>query len=120
MFGFHLLSGETEQWLFAINFIWELQTALDTKKYSTHRKIIARKLASLESVFQYESNDTNYVEYNQNIYAQILGTNLVLENVFALFIETEIVSLTKTSWEMIFVPEVLNILQEHCICKWRR
>jgi hypothetical protein len=36
------------------------------KNYSKHKKIIGIKLATLESVFQYEFNDTKYVQYNQD------------------------------------------------------
>ena len=44
-----------------------------TKNYSKYMKIIDIKLASSESVFKYEYNGTNYVEYNQDIFAQSFG-----------------------------------------------
>jgi hypothetical protein len=36
-----------------------------TKIYSKYIKNVGIKLASLKSMFQYESNDTNFTQYNQ-------------------------------------------------------
>jgi hypothetical protein len=47
-----------------------------TKNYSKYIKIVDTKLAPLESIFHYESNDTNYVQYNQDFVAQFLGQSM--------------------------------------------
>ena len=55
------------------------------------RKEFWYKLVSLESIFQYESNGTNYVQYNQDFVVQFFRSNFALENVCALSPETEVV-----------------------------
>jgi hypothetical protein len=49
------------------------------------------KLASLESVFQYEHNKTNCVQYNQDFVAQYFRPKFVLKYVYVLIIKTEVV-----------------------------
>jgi hypothetical protein len=58
-------------------------------------KIVGIQLVSLVSSFQYESNDTNYVQYNQNFVAQLFQSKLILKCVCTLFIETEVVCAKK-------------------------
>jgi hypothetical protein len=50
------------------------------------------KLVSLKSAFQYESNDTNYIQYNQVFVVQFLCLKFVLKYACVLFLETEIVT----------------------------
>jgi hypothetical protein len=38
------------------------------------------KLVSLKSVFQYESNNTNNIKYNQDFIAQFVWSKLTLKN----------------------------------------
>jgi hypothetical protein len=57
------------------------------------------KLVLLESVFQYESNGTNYVQCNKDFVAQLFWSKFNLKYVCALFIKTEVVWLLNiTVW----------------------
>jgi hypothetical protein len=48
-----------------------------TEYYSKYLKIVGTTLVSLESVFQYESNNRNFVQYNKKQFAQLLWLNFV-------------------------------------------
>jgi hypothetical protein len=62
-----------------------------TKIYSKYIKNVGIKLASLKSMFQYESNDTNFTQYNQVLVALFIGLKFALKYVCALFLEMEVV-----------------------------
>jgi hypothetical protein len=62
-----------------------------TKISSKYINTDGMQLASLEIVFQYESNDTNYVKYNQDFLAQFFQPKFVLKCACALFIEMKVV-----------------------------
>jgi hypothetical protein len=46
-------------------------------------------LVSLENIFQYESNDINFVQHNQEIVAHFFGQRQNLESACTLFLGTE-------------------------------
>jgi hypothetical protein len=72
----------------SVFFIWP-------RIYSQYIKIIGIKLASLENVFQYESDDTSYVQYNQDFVLNF-RSQFALQYVCA-FIETKVVRCTPFS-----------------------
>jgi hypothetical protein len=54
-------------------------------------KIIFIKLASLENVFQYKFNNSNYVQYNQDFVAQFFRSKFVSKYACVLFIKMKLV-----------------------------
>jgi hypothetical protein len=62
-----------------------------TKIYSKYIKNIGIKLASLKSMFQYNSNDTNITRYNQVLVSLFIRSKFALEYSCALFLEREVV-----------------------------
>jgi hypothetical protein len=60
-----------------------------TKIYSKYIKNIYIKLASLKSMFQHKSNDTNFTQYNQVLVALFIRSKFALKCVCALFLEIE-------------------------------
>jgi hypothetical protein len=52
------------------------------------------KIASLKSMFQYKSNDTKFIQYNQVLVALFVWSKFTLECACALFLETEVVLFT--------------------------
>jgi hypothetical protein len=62
-----------------------------TKIYSKYIKNVGIKLASLKSMFQYKSNNTNFTQYNQVLVSLFIRLKFALECVCTLFLETEVV-----------------------------
>jgi hypothetical protein len=62
-----------------------------TKIYSKYIKHIGIKLASLENMFQYKSNNTNFAQYNQVLVALFIQLKFVLKCACTLFLEMEVV-----------------------------
>jgi hypothetical protein len=80
-------------------------------------KIVGIQLVSLVSSFQYESNDTNYVQYNQNFVAQLFQSKLILKCVCALFIETEVVCAKKIKMIILCKQKKLTGTSQNT-CNW--
>jgi hypothetical protein len=70
------------------------------KNYFKYVKIIGIKLTSLESIFLYESDNTNYVQYNQVCVAQLFWSKFILECMCVLFIETDVVFWSSNSSDL--------------------
>jgi hypothetical protein len=56
------------------------------------------ELVSLESVFQYESNNNNYVLYNRGMVAQFFWSKFILKCTFTLFTGMEGVLQFTNTW----------------------
>jgi hypothetical protein len=63
-----------------------------TKIYSKYIKNVGIKLASLKSIFQYKSNDTNFIQYNQVLVSLFIRSKFALDYACALFLKTEVVT----------------------------
>ena len=63
-----------------------------TKIYSKYIKNVGIQLASLETIFHYESNDTNFTQYDQVLVVLFIRSNFALKSVCALFPEKEVVT----------------------------
>jgi hypothetical protein len=57
------------------------------KIYFKYIKNVDIKLASLKSIFQYKSNDTNFTQYNQVLVALFIRSKFALEYMCVLFLE---------------------------------
>jgi hypothetical protein len=64
-----------------------------TKIYFKYIKNIDIKLASLKSMFQYKSNHTNFIQYNQFLVALFIRSKFALKYAYALFLKMEVVYL---------------------------
>jgi hypothetical protein len=62
-----------------------------TKIYSKYIKNVGIKLASLKSMLQYKSNDTNFTQYNHVLVTLFIQLKFDLKCTYALFLETEVV-----------------------------
>jgi hypothetical protein len=62
-----------------------------TNIYSKYIKNIGIKLVSLENMFQYKFNNTNFTQYNKVLVALFVWSNFALECACALFLEKEVV-----------------------------